>query len=317
MTKLNQPWIHFLVLGAALFLLRGALFPEPKPAIGPLSDARIDVLIAQWSSDNGRQMPPDQRASLIAAELDRDMLFQRALELEIHLHDGIVRDRLIRNMHFLNLADGLTEADLFDKAIGMRLYLDDEVIKRRLIQVMEDRILADNPPPEPSQAEIAQEFARRSREFRLPPRYSIEQLYFPPERAADLRPISNRISRHNLRIDDVRALGAPFLQGQAFSNLTPDQLAQIFGDAFVRDFELGNPEAQHWIGPIQSVFGSHLVWVNAVEPARDATLADVEVKLRSDLEYAARAKALQCAIIEMRKEYEWRGPDMGTSKVCP
>ena len=317
MTKLNQPWVHVLVLGAALFLFQGALIPEPKPAIGPLSDARIDALMAQWSSDNGRQMTSDQRDSLIAAELDRDMLFQRALELEMHLHDGIVRDRLIRNVHFLNLADGQSEADLFDKAIRMRLHLDDEVIKRRLIQIMEDRLLAERLPPEPSQAEIAQEFARRSQEFRLPPRYSIEQLYFPPERAADLGAISARISRNNLQIEDARALGAPFMQGQAFSSQTPAQLAQIFGLEFVRQFERSNPEAQHWIGPVKSIFGSHFVWVVAVEPARDATLADVEVKLRNDLEYAARAKALQCAIIETRQEYDWRGPGASTGKVCP
>ena len=41
---LRQPWLHFIVLGGLLFYLQGVFFPEPKPVVGPLSEARIEAL---------------------------------------------------------------------------------------------------------------------------------------------------------------------------------------------------------------------------------------------------------------------------------
>ena len=83
---------------------------------------------------------------MVAAELDRDMLFQRAIELDLHLYDTVVYQRLLRNMRFLQLGEGKTDQELYEEALSMRLHLGDEVVKRRLIQVMEQLMLAANPP---------------------------------------------------------------------------------------------------------------------------------------------------------------------------
>ena len=81
--RLNRPWIHFILLGFALFYLQGVLFPEPKPVIGPLNESRIETLVQQWFKATGRLPGEEQQARMVDAELDRDMLFQRALELEL------------------------------------------------------------------------------------------------------------------------------------------------------------------------------------------------------------------------------------------
>jgi len=87
---LNRPWVHFIVLGSLLFYLQGVFFPEPKPVIGPLSEARLEALQKQWVASVGSEPTPEQLARMVQAELDRDMLFALSQELELHLYDTVL-----------------------------------------------------------------------------------------------------------------------------------------------------------------------------------------------------------------------------------
>ena len=131
-TRLNRPWVHFLVLGIGLFWAQSRLFPEPPVVIGPLPEARVQALQEQWVSTVGRAPSPEQLERMITAELDREMMFQRGLEMELHLYDQVVYQRLLRNMHFLGLAEGKSEKQMYEQALKMRLHLGDEAVKRRL-----------------------------------------------------------------------------------------------------------------------------------------------------------------------------------------
>ena len=103
---LKRPWVHFIVFGFVLFRAQAALFPEPLPVVGPLSDARIEGLKQQWFSTTGRPPNDKQLARMVEAELDRDMLFQEALSYDLHLYDTVVYQRLLRNMAFLQMGEG-------------------------------------------------------------------------------------------------------------------------------------------------------------------------------------------------------------------
>ena len=69
LTRLNKPWLHFIVLGVVLYLLESTVFPQPKPTVGPLSEARIETLKEQWRISTGREPTEAQLAGFIAAEL--------------------------------------------------------------------------------------------------------------------------------------------------------------------------------------------------------------------------------------------------------
>ena len=313
MASLNKPWLHFIVLGAVLFQSQSVFFPEPKTVIGPLSEARISALQKQWLTSTGRYPTPEQIEKFIAVELDRDMLLQRALELDFHLQDIIVYQRLIRNMNFLQLAEGKSDADLFKQALEMRLHLDDEVVKRRLIQLMESQLLADNPVAKPSAEEVAAALTNRKEELRRPPRYSIEHVFFTRGRESEVAAIIARITEQKLDVQAARYLGSPFLQGHQFARQTPDQLARNFGKGFVIGLEKARHKSQmkqqQWLGPIPSAYGFHYVWLTEFEPARSAELREVEQQLRHDLEYAAKNRALRCAIATLREDYDVKGQD--------
>ena len=304
LARLNKPWVHFIILGFALFYLQAVLFPEPKPMLGPIGEARLEALQQQWAATTGRLPTPEQQARMVSAELDRDMLFQRAIELDLHRYDTVVYQRLLRNMNFLGLGEDKSDQEMYEEALDMRLHLGDEVVKRRLIQVMEQLLLASNPPRQPSDAEIQAEFEKRRDELRRPPRYSIEHLYFNRDREGEIETVIATIEEQGLTAEQARELSSPFLPGYVFKGLSPDQLARHFGAAFVKNLQETNPQTGQWVGPIRSTYGLHYVWVIQVEPARDATLEEVQTLLQRDLESRARNQALEDSLSRMREQYE-------------
>ncbi len=306
LARLNRPWLHFVLLGLGLFILQGYLFPAPKPVVGPLPEARIETLREQWFATTGRLPTEQQLGRMKSAELDRDMLFQRALELKLHLYDTVVYQRLLRNMYFLQLADGKSDQELYEQALEMRLHLGDEVVKRRMIQVMEQLLLAANPPRSPSEEELQAAFEQRREELRRPVRYSIEHLYFPREREAEITEAIAQIKAQDLAPEQARSRSSPFLPGYVFSHQSPEQLARHFGAAFVMNLEKAGPQAGEWVGPVRSTYGLHYVFVHDIEPSRDASLEEVRGQLQRDLESRARAEALDVAIAELREHYEVR-----------
>ncbi|RLQ21536.1 peptidyl-prolyl cis-trans isomerase [Seongchinamella sediminis] len=306
LARLNRPWLHFLLIGWALYLVLGRLFPAPPVVIGPLSEARLEALQQQWLSTVGRMPTEQQMARMVTAELDRDMMFQRGLELELHLYDPVVYQRLLRNMHFLGIAEGKSDQALYEQALEMRLHLGDEVVKRRLIQIVEQLLLAGNPPAAPTEADIAREFAERREELRRPPRYSIEHVYFNREREAEVEQVVASITSESMGPAQARELGSPFLPGYRFMRQSPEQLARHFGAAFVMNLEQAGPQPGQWLGPIRSTYGLHYVYVEALEPGRDASLEEVRSLLVRDLESEARAGALQQSIEQLRQDYEVR-----------
>ena len=139
---------------------------------------------------------------------------------------------------------------------------------------------------------------------RLPPRYTIEHIYFNRERQPEMESVIATIQERGLGPEEARTLSSPFLPGYRFSRQTPDQLARHFGAAFVMNLEKTGPMAGQWNGPVASTYGQHYVWVSEIEPARDATLEEVRTLLVRDLESRYRAEALQASIAALRENYE-------------
>jgi hypothetical protein len=302
--RLNRPWLHFLVLGTGLYLLMQWLYPPPKPVVGPLAESRMEALKTQWFSTTGRPPSELQLQRMAQAELDREILFQEALSMKLHLYDSVVRQRLIKNMRFLRLGENKTDEELYQDALRMELHLGDEVVKRRLIQVMEQLLLASKQVGVPDDATVQARFQEQREELRRPPRISIEHLFFPRDREDDIAAVRARIEEQALTATEAREMSSPFLPGYRFVAQSPSQLARHFGAAFVSNLEQLEPQAQTWVGPVESTYGYHLVWIDALEPARDAELAEVEKELRRDLLLEQRNEALREAIAEVRERYE-------------
>jgi hypothetical protein len=301
---LRRPSLHFLVLGAALFALLRWLDPPPVPSVGPLPVSTVDNLKRQWFSTTGRMPQEEQLAGMIDAELDREILFREGLELEIYQFDPVVRQRLIRNMNFLQMAADKDEETLFREALRMDLHLGDEVVKRRLIQVMEQLLLARHPPLAPTDEDVVAAFNARREELRRPVRYSIDHVYFTRDRSDQLTSVSEQIRALPMTPAAAREFSSPFLPGYRFLSQSPQQLARNFGAAFVLDLQSQNPQVDSWVGPVESTYGYHLVWIEQLQLARDARLDEVRDQIIRDLKLERRRTALRDAVAGVRENYE-------------
>jgi len=301
----RRPWLHFLLLGILLFWLQSQLFPAPKPVVGPLGEARIEGLLEQWQAATGRRPEGAELERILRAELEQDMLFQHAVSMNLHRQDPVVFQRLVLNMQFLGLgAEGDSDAQLFERALDLRLHLGDEVVRRRLLQVMEQLLLANNPPQPASAEVIANAFAERAEELRIPPRYSILQLFFDRSREQELEGLVARIDSERLDPEAALKLSSPFMHGYTFRDQTPEQLGRIFGAVFVSNLLATDPLPGHWHGPLRSAYGWHYVWVEGVTPSRAAELEEVRPILQRDLELEARKQALAAAVAGLADRYE-------------
>ncbi len=303
---LGKPWLHFLVIGYALW--RGGLwlYPPEPPVVGPLSEARIEALRSQWVSLARRAPGPEQMERLIAAELDRDMLYQEALSRDFHLYDTVVEQRLIRNMKFLRLDDGRDDEILYREAMKLELHLGDEVIKRRLQQLMETVLLAQASITPISEQELTALFEEKKEALRVPARYSFQHIYLPDERESEAAALLQKISQNGLEPEAARQFSAPFLPGLSFRGHSLEQVARNFGWDFSTALGELEPRERLWQGPVESVYGSHLIWIEKYVADRDAELSEVRDRLEREISEERRRNALAAEIDALREHYEVR-----------
>ena len=286
-------------------MVQDALFPAPKPILGPVSDAQLDALRTNFEASNGAPPNPDEERVLVEWALDRDMLLQRAIDLELHLTDAVIRERLIRNMQFLGLDEDRTSDELFETALAMRLHLEDTACKRRLVEQVKQQLVAANPFPAPTQQEVYAEFEQRRADLTRPLAGFIH-VYFPFDKAGEVDRVKEAVAGQPISPTHARHLGTPFKMGHHFTRLKPEQLDLFFGRAFAD--ELLNPSLKPgaWYGPLRSTHGLHLVWLDAIEASPVQTADDVYEKLERDLTVKARGAALEEALKQLRLQYEVR-----------
>jgi peptidyl-prolyl cis-trans isomerase C len=252
---LREPLVHFLLLGAALFVAwhfmrspvdDGPATREIRLSLGDITQQAL-MFKARWN----REPTPAELAQLMESVVQEEILYREALALGLDKDDEIVKRRLAQKMQFLA----------------------EDVAAAR----------------EPSTAELSEWYAKNKAQFAMPARYSFRHMYFSPDRRRD-----------HARDDAVRALARlagqpensalagtladPFMFQDYYRERAPDFLGKEFGPQFALGVEKLTPGS--WQGPIESGFGWHLVFVDAVVPGRvpdlDEVMPDVKTAWLAD-----------------------------------
>ena len=271
----REPLVHFLVLGAGLFVLYALI----NPGAAARRTTRIEVgpdelawITTTWSQQYRR--PPSD------AEL-------RSL-VDDYVHDEV----------------------LYREALAMGLDRDDIIVKRRLVQklgFLTEDVATQRPPTE---RELEQYFAANRERYRLPPRLTFTHIYF----STDLRGAAARADAEQVlaRLSHAGAparapeLGDRFMLQYDFAERSPDEIAQLFGGVFAESlFALPPRQAPGggWQGPLSSGFGVHLVRVVARTPGRMPELAEVLTAVRQDYDLQRRNEANARRYATLRGRY--------------
>lgn len=266
---LREPLLHFLVLGAALFLIASMM---RDPAEGRddqivVTPGKVEQLLEGWSRT--WQRPPTQ------AELE-----------------GLIRDYIREEVYYR-------------EALAMGLDRDDIVIRRRLRQKLEFVSEDVTAQAEPSEDELRAYLQAHPEAFRIGRRLTFSQIYFNPERhgealTSDVAKLLAGLNRAGAKTD-VTALGDVSLLERHFVDVPIDEVTKLFGEMFAR--RLDELPAGQWQGPVESGYGLHLVLISERIEGRLPGLEEVREAVHREWANARRLEANEKFYQSLLKRY--------------
>jgi len=262
---LQEPLLHFLLIGIALFVVHDQVAaPNRAGKSIVVSEALVEQLARAYEARWTRK----------ASDRELDAL------VEAHVRDEI----------------------LYREGMALGLDRDDELIRRRVRQKFEVIAEEESARSMPSDADLEAYLTANAGRFIAPAKVSFEQIFFDHHgTSADLERAIDEARRALARGADPARLGqASMLPGRVEATAQP-LVARDFGAEFARQLEAA-PLGQ-WSGPIRSGFGAHLVRVTAREPAARPELDAVRQAVAREWEGERRESARDENYRKLRARY--------------
>lgn len=275
----REPLVHFLAIGAALFIANALIHGPGKAAAGDrivITEGRVNQIAESFLLLSGRMPSKDELAVLVD--------------------------------------DYVSEEVGYREAVAMGLDADDTIVRRRMRQKLEFLIEDEAASNEPTEAELQGWLASHPNDYRLPERRSFRQvLASGDKRGARAKPDAEALLAKLQGGADPGKQGDASMLPAAMPLTTEEGVAAQFGGDFARAAFSHDKGA--WFGPVASPFGQHLVSVIQVEPGRTVSLEEVRDKVHSDWIENKRNEARDTFHATLRKRYdiqiEWPAPWKG------
>jgi hypothetical protein len=249
---LREPLVHFILIGAGLFLLfhwAGESGELQLAQVGStskrivLTQGKIEHLQAGFERTQGRSPSMEELDGLIGDYIREEVYYREALALGLDRDDTVIRNRLRLKMEFIS----------------------DDVAAR----------------VEPTDEQLRSYMKEHPDAFQVEQRFTFDHIYLNPERrpeslARDAAQLLKQLNQTGAQID-VSELGDTFLLDYNFAAVPQSEVAKLFGEKFAT--KLGELAPGRWLGPVESGYGMHLVLVSKRPegrlPAREEVLAAV------------------------------------------
>lgn len=306
--RIGSPWLHFLLIGAVLFIGH-TLSQEPAvPVIDGPTAERVALLRGEWLRTTGKLPSGAQLQTLIEQETDQTLLFEEALRHGLHLTDSVVVQRLLRDMRFID--SDLTDVDaelVIAAAIELGLHRNDPVVRRRLVQRMEQSAYASVRNIDPDDAVLRAAYNDNPTAWLKPAMVEFDHVFFSADRHADAaekaRSLAKEIQGHSF--SEMEHRGDPFVHGHSFGLLTGQQVARYFGQSFTDElFSEQAKNASAPYGPVRSSYGEHLVWIKGLKAPAVKPFVEVRRDILREWRAQQEEQALAKQIAQLRGAYE-------------
>jgi peptidyl-prolyl cis-trans isomerase C len=263
---LREPLLHFVVAGFVLFVAGQAHRRETDPLRIIVTPEREAQLVNRYALQFGT--PPDAatRAALVDREIEEEMLFRQGLALGLDRKDELVRRRVVQKMQFL----------------------------------LEDV----SPPAEPVEAELRTFYSLHAGRYTTPARVTFSHVYFSSERGEEFARARALQTLKDLGTDGrhPEEPGDPFPDLSHFAAYDAKQVHRLFGPTEMTDAAFSAPPGR-WVGPYESVYGWHLLYVDSRQDSERQTFAAVRDKVRTDYLLDAQDRANRQAMRQLAREF--------------
>jgi hypothetical protein len=270
---LKEPLLHFLLIGAALFLLFDW---KGKPA--QLAGGSSGAPVAQITV--GRDALEQMKGQF-------ERTWQRPPTAEEE--KGLIED-LVRNEIF------------YREAVAIGLDRDDEVLKRRLRQKMEFIYEDISTWAEPSNTDLAAFMKKNREKYLADPQLSFRQVFISKDKRGKNAESDARQVLGQLKAGAApETLGDPTMLATEVRRMPLREVKTLFGEEFGRDIIEVKPGA--WAGPVRSGYGLHLVLVNERQDRRLPNLKDVRETVKRDWLVEKQKELKDAAYAKIRERY--------------
>jgi len=254
---LREPLLHFLLLGAGLFVALDLVGKGSNGDPGRIvvTQGQIEHIAATFARVHERLPDPPELEALIRDHVREEVYVREALALGLDRDDTIIRQRLRQKVEFLSE----------DVAASV----------------------------EPTDADLQAYLTAHPETFRVERRFTFSHVHLNPERrraslARDATQLLARLKQAGAGAD-LAALGDPFLLDHEFNRMAASDVVQQFGERFAT--KLGELPLGEWQGPLESGYGAHLVLVNERTEGRLPALGEVRDSVRREWQNVQRLEA--------------------------
>ncbi|MEW6993450.1 peptidyl-prolyl cis-trans isomerase [Colwelliaceae bacterium MEBiC 14330] len=198
----------------------------------------------------------------------------------------------------------LLEEIAYREGIALGLDLNDIVIKRRVRQKLDFIAEESLPRPSPTDQILKDYMNQHPEKFRQDDLYTFRHIFFDKARHDDVVNQANQLLiklRKTPNIDTTN-LGAGYFFKRYYQSITIDKLDNVFGKKFSQ--MLVSTSAQNWHGPLQTDFGSHLVYIEKIDRATKPKLVDMRVNVLREWEHDLRKQATSSFYQKLLAKYE-------------
>jgi hypothetical protein len=240
---LREPLLHFLLIGAVIYLLYGAFSetaPEETDKTIVVSAAEVEWMQTSWKKRWNRLPTPDELNGLIQQYIRETVLYREALTMGLNKHDQVIRRRLAQKLEFLA------------------------------------KDLVSLTPP--TDEELATYFDIHKDRYQKPALYTFTQIFFDPDKRGDTtlddaEAIKATLIERGDVIEDAGALGDDFMLQSYYPERDPLEIQKLFGTGFTES--LIDLAPGQWHGPVLSGYGTHLVYVSSIREPSPPVFAEV------------------------------------------
>ncbi|WP_130931571.1 peptidylprolyl isomerase [Pseudomonas sp. Sample_24] len=263
---LRQPLLHFLLGGFALFMLYGGL----QRSTVNQDPQRIEIT-------------PEVVQRIAISWLARWQRSPSELQMQ-GLIDEYVKEEI-----------------LYREALKLGLDKDDTIIRRRLAQKMD--FLAEDVASlrEPAPGVLETWYQQHQEQYAPPPLATFHHVFF----AADKRGANaqaDALAALSRLTDKNSGAGDGFLFKNAYTEQSQDQVARVFGSTFALSLFKQTPG--RWVGPVESGFGWHLLWIDALATPPAPPFETVAQQVKSDWLSEQRSASKRSSFDALKARYE-------------
>jgi hypothetical protein len=263
----REPLVHFLAIGALLFLYFAWRGGGPASGRIVVRPGRIQHLAAGFTRTWQRPPTEDELKSLL---------------------DDYVREEIATR-----------------EAIAMGLDADDTIIRRRLRQKLEFLVEDAAVAEPPSDQELQAWLDRHPDSFRVEPQVSLRQVYVSRDRRGEAADGDARRLLSQLQAlgpgAAIEELGDALMVPQEVELAPGAAVARLFGDDFAAAVLGLTPGG--WTGPIESGYGLHLVLVRERVEGALPDLASIRPLVEREVLTARRKELLDAIYQRLLEKY--------------